>query len=94
MCGMILADFGADVIKIDRAESAIDAGSYMDTLTRGKRSIALDLRKVRGTLVRRLFGPRLCVTAQCRRPCAPRCALVQHEDVVLSPAISSLAYDM
>ncbi|KAL0087914.1 CoA-transferase family III domain-containing protein [Phycomyces blakesleeanus] len=37
--GMILADFGADVIRIDRTQ-----GSNTDVLTRNKRSIALDLK--------------------------------------------------
>lgn len=39
-CGLILADFGADVIRVDRA-----GASNADQLCRGKRSIALDLKK-------------------------------------------------
>ncbi|HSP98183.1 MAG TPA: CaiB/BaiF CoA-transferase family protein [Candidatus Dormibacteraeota bacterium] len=38
-CGMILADFGADVVRVDR----VGAGS-MDQLARGKRSIAVNLK--------------------------------------------------
>jgi alpha-methylacyl-CoA racemase len=48
-CGMILADFGADVIRVDRAGTSANP----DNLARGKRSIAIDLKK--GTeLVRKL----------------------------------------
>ena len=49
MVGMILADFGADVIRIDRA--APKAVPTPDVLARGKRSIAVD-PKVRPSLFR------------------------------------------
>ncbi|CAI9546532.1 unnamed protein product [Staurois parvus] len=39
-CGMILADFGAKVIRVDKAKSSVAS----DTMARGKRSIALDLK--------------------------------------------------
>eukprot|EP00002_Diphylleia_rotans_P028039 TRINITY_DN5651_c0_g3_i1.p1 TRINITY_DN5651_c0_g3~~TRINITY_DN5651_c0_g3_i1.p1 ORF type:complete len:384 (-),score=94.27 TRINITY_DN5651_c0_g3_i1:63-1214(-) len=42
-CGMVLADFGADVIRVDRV-----GASNMDKLARGKRSIAIDLKKDEG----------------------------------------------
>lgn len=44
--GLILSDFGADVVRIDRPSSADPAsmGITPDSLTRGKRSIALDLK--------------------------------------------------
>lgn len=45
-CGMLLADMGADVVRIDRAESA--GRSFADLANRGKRSIALDLKKPEG----------------------------------------------
>lgn len=38
--GLVLSDFGADVVRIDRRSS----GTTSDSLTRGKRSIALDLK--------------------------------------------------
>jgi len=45
-CGMLLADLGADVVRIDRAESA--GRGYPDLANRGKRSIAVDLKKLEG----------------------------------------------
>jgi hypothetical protein len=38
-CGLILADFGADVIRVDRCTTGTT-----DVLSRGKRSIALNLK--------------------------------------------------
>lgn len=46
-CGMILADFGATVIRVDKAKSSVAS----DTLARGKRSIALDLKSLGGVSV-------------------------------------------
>ena len=47
-CGMLLADMGADVIRIDRLEPS-DGGSPVDRrfnlLLRGRRSVGLDLKK-------------------------------------------------
>jgi len=45
-CGMLLADLGADVVRIDRAESA--GRGHPDVANRGKRSIAVDLKKPEG----------------------------------------------
>ncbi|XP_018606115.1 alpha-methylacyl-CoA racemase [Scleropages formosus] len=52
-CGMILADFGARVIRVDRTKAAVS----MDSLARGKQSVALNLKNPRGAAVLR----RLCV---------------------------------
>src|SRR4029453_16036497 len=52
-CGMILADFGADVVRVDR----IGAGA-MDQLARGKRSVAVNLKSPEGVeTVLRLAAP-------------------------------------
>ncbi|XP_026090622.1 alpha-methylacyl-CoA racemase-like isoform X2 [Carassius auratus] len=52
-CGMILADFGARVIRVDRTKGAMT----VDTQARGKRSVALNLKDPKGVAVFR----RLCV---------------------------------
>nr|XP_033789035.1 alpha-methylacyl-CoA racemase [Geotrypetes seraphini]XP_033789046.1 alpha-methylacyl-CoA racemase [Geotrypetes seraphini]XP_033789054.1 alpha-methylacyl-CoA racemase [Geotrypetes seraphini]XP_033789061.1 alpha-methylacyl-CoA racemase [Geotrypetes seraphini]XP_033789070.1 alpha-methylacyl-CoA racemase [Geotrypetes seraphini] len=46
-CGMILADFGAQVVRVDRMKS----GLQMDMLARGKRSLALNIKSPEGALV-------------------------------------------
>ncbi len=47
---MLLADLGADVVRVDRV-SAVDAGDSLDLLNRGKRSIAVDLKHPDGAEV-------------------------------------------
>jgi alpha-methylacyl-CoA racemase len=42
-CGMMLADMGADVLRIDRAD-AVGRNTRYDLLNRGKRSVAMDLK--------------------------------------------------
>src|SRR5438270_13744813 len=59
-CGMVLADMGAEVIRIDRV-AASDLGIAMPSrynlLSRGKRSIALDLKHPDGVAIaHRLVG--------------------------------------
>ena len=46
-CGMVLADLGAEVIRIDRA-SAAGTGSREEPANRGKKSIAADLKSEKG----------------------------------------------
>ncbi|HWL44934.1 MAG TPA: CoA transferase [Ilumatobacter sp.] len=65
-CGQVLADYGADVIKIERVGPGDDSrvwppfhhgqlGHYFASANRGKRSLAVDLKSERGAeLVRRL----------------------------------------
>ena len=46
-CGMMLADLGVDVVRIDRADAVSGpaaTGSSLDLLNRGKRSIGIDLK--------------------------------------------------
>ena len=47
-CAMMLADMGAEIIRIDRVSGrtrAIDADARLDISARGRRSVALDLKK-------------------------------------------------
>ena len=53
--GLILSDFGAKVIRVDRVRQAFSR----DRLARGKQSIAVDLKKQEGASVVR----KLCKTA-------------------------------
>lgn len=54
-CGMVLADFGARVVRVDRPGSVGD----VSLLARGKRSLVLDLKRPQGAAVLR----RLCARA-------------------------------
>ena len=50
-CGMVLADLGADVVRVDRAERVTDrdpASARFDLLARGRRSIGVDLKNPDG----------------------------------------------
>ncbi|MCU1459470.1 MAG: CoA transferase [Actinomycetia bacterium] len=54
MCAMMLADFGADIVRVDRtAEADLEYADPQDTdiITRGRPSIALDLKHPRGAAV-------------------------------------------
>lgn len=57
LCGLMLADYGALVIRIDKASDAKDQNPSQDCLTRGKKSIALDLQDKNGVeLAKRLIA--------------------------------------
>jgi len=61
-CGMMLADHGAEVIRIDRASGARGGSqpvSTKDVLARGRKSIALDLKASQGIALAR----KLCASA-------------------------------
>eukprot|EP00457_Paulinella_chromatophora_P010714 gb/GEZN01010826.1/.p1 GENE.gb/GEZN01010826.1/~~gb/GEZN01010826.1/.p1 ORF type:complete len:388 (-),score=44.27 gb/GEZN01010826.1/:44-1174(-) len=62
-CGMVLADFGADVVRIDRPR-----GNAPDNLSRGKRSIVLDLKNPQGLCVLRRLVLRADVLLDPFRP--------------------------
>jgi alpha-methylacyl-CoA racemase len=47
-CAMLLADMGADVIRIERAEGNNRLGIKYDILARGRRSVAVDLKSPEG----------------------------------------------
>jgi len=48
-CGMLLSDMGADVVRIDRTmKKGRTFAHYRDPLTRGRRSIAIDLKRPEG----------------------------------------------
>jgi alpha-methylacyl-CoA racemase len=54
MCAMLLSDMGADVLRIDRAEDAglgISTAAKFNFLGRGRRSVAIDLKRPEGTEV-------------------------------------------
>ena len=51
MCAMLLADMGANVLRIDRAEDAalgISLDAKYSLLSRGRKSVAIDLKKPEG----------------------------------------------
>jgi len=57
-CGMMLADMGAEVIRIDRtgAPGGIARAERFDLLARGRRSIRLNLKSEEGIANRSGFG--------------------------------------
>jgi len=53
-CAMVLADLGADVMRVDRVESVTEGhtpSTRNDLLNRGKRSVAVDLKQAAGVEV-------------------------------------------
>ncbi|XP_004324479.4 alpha-methylacyl-CoA racemase isoform X2 [Tursiops truncatus] len=63
-CGMVLADFGAQVVRVDRPGTRGD----LSRMGRGKRSLALDLKQPRGAAVLRSLCARADVMLECFRP--------------------------
>lgn len=59
-CAMLLADMGADVLRIDRlaaSDLGVDTPTHLDLLNRSKRSVAVDLKSERGlATVKQLIG--------------------------------------
>ena len=64
MVGLVLADFGADVVRVDRVGGGLNA----DTLARGKRSVALDPKHPAGKLALRTLASRADVVIDPFRP--------------------------
>ncbi len=60
MCGMLLADLGAEVLRVDRLQPSglgIKRPPRLDLLNRGKRSISVDLKQASGVdFARQLVG--------------------------------------
>jgi alpha-methylacyl-CoA racemase len=51
MCAMLLSDLGAEVVRVDRlapADLGIDSGRQYNVLNRGRRSVAIDLKRPEG----------------------------------------------
>jgi crotonobetainyl-CoA:carnitine CoA-transferase CaiB-like acyl-CoA transferase len=73
-CGMVLADLGAEVIKVepiegDRTRHLLGAGSgFFPMFNRNKKSLALDLRDPRGAAVARKLAASADVFAENFRP--------------------------
>lgn len=66
-CGMVLADFGAEVVRVNRLGSTGE-----NFLARGKRSLALDLKRSQGVTVLRRMCARADVLLEpfrCGEPC-------------------------
>jgi len=63
-CGMVLADFGADVVRLDRASDI----AAMDVLGRGKRSLTIDHKRPEGVEVLRRLAAQADVLVEPFRP--------------------------
>ena len=57
-CGMMLADMGAEIIRVDRSSAVGQKASVTDFLARGRKSIAVDLKNPEGveTVLRLIDG--------------------------------------
>lgn len=67
-CGMVLADFGASVVRVDRSIKGFATPAGPDTLARGKRSIALDLKMPEGRAAFAKLAARADVLVEPFRP--------------------------
>ncbi|GAA4885967.1 CaiB/BaiF CoA-transferase family protein [Saccharopolyspora cebuensis] len=64
-CAMLLADLGADVVRVDRPGAGSDRH---DLLNRGKRSVVVDLKQERGAAAVRALAARADVLLEGLRP--------------------------
>ena len=68
LVGMMLADLGADVIRIDRPGGPRWSDPSMDMLSRGKRSLAIDLKSEDGLMIANALVARSDVVIENFRP--------------------------
>src|SRR5205823_8581031 len=66
--GMMLADMGADAVRVERAVSSYPGEPQMDALIRGRRSIAVDLKHPDGLALVLRLGARADVLLEGFRP--------------------------
>ncbi len=90
-CGMLLADLGADVIRIDRADPGrmfVPTDPAVDVLARGRRSIAIDLKVPAGVeLVLRLAESADAMFEGMRPGVAERLGIGPEEAIGRNPAL-------
>ena len=71
MCGMLLADLGADVLRVDRTVPSglgIERPARFDLLLRGKRTVAVDLKQATGLALARALLARADASIEGFRP--------------------------
>lgn len=68
-CGQILADFGASVVRVDRAKDDPIMSGHLK-LGRGKRSIALDLKHPEAIAICKSLASKvgICIENEAARP--------------------------
>lgn len=88
--GMLLADLGAEVVRVDRPERVdeADAGGPADVLNRGKRSVALDLKHPAGPVALLRLAERADVLIEGFRPgVTERLGIGPHECLARNPRL-------
>jgi alpha-methylacyl-CoA racemase len=87
-CGMLLADMGATVIRIDRLDAVGTGARSTEPLLRGRRSIAIDLKHPEGVAVARQIARRSDALIEGFRPgVAERLGLGPEECLSLNPGL-------
>ena len=100
LAGMILADFGASVIRVDKSESSFAE----DVLSRGKKSIVVNLKKRKGIEIIKKLTRNTDVLIEPYRPnvmeklgLGPRELLKEHEKLIyarLTGTSQTTEYDL
>jgi alpha-methylacyl-CoA racemase len=65
---MVLADLGADVVRVERPSGGLDLGASNDQLLRGRRSVAADLKSATGREIVLRLAARADVLVEGLRP--------------------------